>query len=76
MERLIRRPDVEALTGLSRSTIYAYMQRGEFPRPRRIGRQAVGWIESEIEAWVMSRDLAGPKPKGPIPGSPSATQID
>ncbi len=37
-EKLLRRPDVEARTGLSRSTLYEWMKRGEFPRGER--RQA------------------------------------
>ena len=60
MDRLIRRPEVEAMTGLSRSAIYAFMDRGDFPRPRRIDRQAVAWRESEIDAWIMSRELVAP----------------
>ena len=49
---LLRRPDVEALTGLSRAWIYAAMQRGEFPRPVKIGRRAVRWPRSVIDRWV------------------------
>ena len=49
---LLRRPDVEALTGLSRAWIYAAMQRGEFPRPVKIGRRAVRWPRSAIDRWV------------------------
>ncbi|WP_374015346.1 helix-turn-helix transcriptional regulator [Phaeobacter sp. A36a-5a] len=40
-EKHYRRPEVEALTGLSRTTIYAMMSRGEFPRPVR--RHARPW---------------------------------
>ncbi len=69
MDKLLRRPDVEMRTGLSRSSIYAHMQRGQFPRPRRIGRQAVAWRESDIQAWILSRDLAGPDPEAPGPTS-------
>lgn len=39
--RYIRRPDVEALIGLSRSTIYRMMDADEFPRPIRLTRKAV-----------------------------------
>ena len=58
--RLLRRPEVEKLTGLSRSSIYAAMARGEFPRPRRIGRRAVAWDESIIERWLATRAEANP----------------
>lgn len=54
----LRRPAVEAATGLSRSTIYDMMDRGEFPRPIRIGRRAVAWPESAIVAWLANRPAA------------------
>ena len=50
-----RRPAVEALTGLSRSTIYEMMERGDFPRPVRIGRRAVAWRDSDLAAWQAVR---------------------
>lgn len=49
---ILRRKQVEARTGLSRSTIYQYMADGQFPKPVRLGSRAVGWIESEISAWL------------------------
>lgn len=54
-ERSLRRRDVEARTGLSRSTIYAMMTQGTFPKPVRLGARAVGWPESEIAAWLEAR---------------------
>jgi len=53
--RIHRRPAVERLTGLSRSTIYAMIAAGEFPRPVRLGKRAVGWRESDIAEWLASR---------------------
>lgn len=55
MDRNLRRQDVEAATGLSRSSIYAMMDAGDFPRPLRIGKRAVAWPQSAIEAWLASR---------------------
>ena len=54
-EQILRRPAVEARTGLSRSTIYAMMAEGTFPKPVRLGKRAVGWMESTISAWLESR---------------------
>lgn len=53
----LRRPAVEAATGLSRSTLYDMMDRGEFPRPVRIGRRAVAWPESIIQDWLAARPI-------------------
>lgn len=52
---ILRRREVEARTGLSRSTIYLRISRNEFPEPVSLGGRAVGWIESEIEGWLASR---------------------
>ncbi|KDB01888.1 DNA-binding protein [Defluviimonas sp. 20V17] len=55
-ETLLRRPAVEARTGLSRSTIYEWMKRGEFPHPVTLGARIVAWRESDIAAWLESRE--------------------
>ncbi|AAV97122.1 AlpA family phage regulatory protein [Ruegeria pomeroyi] len=54
-ENHLRRHAVEAVTGLSRSSIYAMMDAGDFPRPVRIGKRAVAWPQSAIEAWLANR---------------------
>ena len=54
--KILRRKEVESRTGLSRSTLYARIAEGTFPRPINLGGgRAVGWIESEINEWVQSR---------------------
>ena len=57
-DRLLRRREVEAVTGLSCSRLYALMGAGHFPRPLRIGsgpRGAVAWPTREIEQWIAER---------------------
>lgn len=53
--RILRRPDVERITGLSRSTLYAMMADGTFPKPVKLGKRAVGWRQSDISEWLDSR---------------------
>lgn len=53
--RVIRRPEVETLTGIPRSTLYAKIATGDFPAPIKIGQRAVGWLESEVNDWLSSR---------------------
>ncbi|SFU00077.1 helix-turn-helix transcriptional regulator [Sedimentitalea nanhaiensis] len=55
-EILLRRPDVEARTGLSRSTIYDWMKRGEFPQPVKLGARIVAWRASDVVAWLEARE--------------------
>lgn len=54
-EKLLRRPEVETRTGLSRSTLYDWMKRGEFPQPVKLGTRLVAWRESDIDEWLESR---------------------
>ncbi len=54
-ERFLRLADVKTRTGLSRSTIYLNIANGLFPRPVSLGLRSVGWLESEIDAWMMQR---------------------
>ena len=58
-DRLLRRREVEKITGMSRSSIYRLMPDGEFPSPVKVGPAAVRWRESDITAWVESRPVAG-----------------
>ncbi len=46
---------VVAKTGLSRSTLYAYVADGLFPRQRRLGVRRVAWLASEVRDWIASR---------------------
>jgi prophage regulatory protein len=55
-DTLLRRPEVESRTGLSRSTIYDWMKRGEFPQPVKLGARLVAWRESDVTAWMKSRE--------------------
>jgi prophage regulatory protein len=52
---ILRRKQVEARTGLSRSTIYLRISRGEFPPPISLGVRAVGWASDAIDAWITDR---------------------
>ena len=54
--RFLRMPDVVAHVRLSAPTINRLHRKGEFPRKVRISPGAVGWWESEIEAWKADRE--------------------
>lgn len=53
--RIIRLNEVIGLTGLARSTVYKYVTDGGFPQSVTLGPRCVGWVESEIRAWVLSK---------------------
>ena len=58
-DRLLRRREVEKITGMSRSSIYRLMKKGKFPRRVRIGSKAVRWRLSVIMAWLKSLPVVG-----------------
>lgn len=59
---IIRLPDVKRRTGLSRSSIYSFIQSDKFPKPISLGERAVGWLESEISSWIAERaEMRGAK---------------
>lgn len=60
---ILRRPQVEARTGLSRSTIYQRIKDRTFPSPISLGSKAVGWLEHEIDDWLQQRIKAS-RPSG------------
>jgi prophage regulatory protein len=41
-------------TGLRRSALYLLVKQGAFPKPIKLGGRAVGWILSEVDAWISS----------------------
>ena len=55
MLNILRIKDVINKTGMSRSTIYAMVKKGEFPQQRRIGKNSVGWLDSDVDNWI--RDI-------------------
>jgi prophage regulatory protein len=52
---LDRLPAVIARVGMKRSWIYREIAEGRFPAPRRIGPRTVGWLRSDVVAWVEAR---------------------
>lgn len=53
--KILRLPRVMDRVGFSRSTIYDFVSKGGFPQPVKIGARAVGWLDSEVDAWISER---------------------
>lgn len=58
MDVLIRRKEVERRVGFKRAYIYKMIARGDFPRPVKIGKRAVAWVEATVDDWIRGR-IAG-----------------
>ncbi len=54
-DNFIRMPEVLRRTGFGRAWIYRLISAGDFPAQVKLGRRAVGFIESEVDRWVEER---------------------
>lgn len=54
-KRFLRLKQVQAMTGLPPSSVYALIQRGEFPRPFPLSIHRVAWLEADVEAWMDAK---------------------
>ena len=57
-KRILRINEVVFITGLSKTTVYRYCADGIFPDPVPLGGSRIGWLLTEVEAWVESRVAA------------------
>lgn len=72
-EVILRLPVVLARTGYRRSTLYAEIAKGAFPRQISLGARSVGWIESEIDTWIAERIQASRGPARSPAAAPDRT---
>lgn len=47
-----RLPKVAHFTGLARSTIYDQINKGQFPKPVKLGERAVAWRAADLKEWA------------------------
>ncbi|EPU0490774.1 helix-turn-helix transcriptional regulator [Vibrio cholerae] len=53
--RLIRFREVLTMTGLSRSSLYRFIEENQFPLQVQLGDRAVAWVEGEVQEWIAQR---------------------
>ncbi len=53
--KLMRLPEVKQTTGLSKSTIYARIAEGTFPKQIPLGPRLVVWVESDVQNWIAEQ---------------------
>lgn len=55
--QILREPQVSVLTGLSKSTRWRLEREGKFPQKRQLSAKSVGWLASEVEEWIRTRNI-------------------
>lgn len=58
---ILRLPETMARTGISRSSVYAFIKAGNFPKPIALGPRAIGFLASDIDHWIDTRVQASRK---------------
>lgn len=61
---LLRREEVEARTGLSRSVLYRLIAAGDFPKPIELHGRSRAWVESDVSDWIAAKIEAGRRAHG------------
>lgn len=56
-DRMLTRKAVVEATGRSATSLWRDVNAGIFPAPRQIGPKRIGWLASEVEAWLKSRPV-------------------
>jgi len=56
--KLLRLPQVKSITGLSKSSIYARISEGTFPKQIPLGPRLVVWVKADIQKWISEQVLA------------------
>lgn len=54
-KRVMRIQEVIELTGTSRSTVYRWVGEGKFVKPIKLSATSIGFLASEVEAWLDSK---------------------
>ena len=52
---LIRIKEVMSMTGLSRSSIYTFKSKDEFPNPIQLTARSVAWVRVDVEQWILDK---------------------
>jgi len=54
-DRIILEKERKQMTGISRTTAWRMEKANKFPKRRKVSDGLVGWLESEINEWIASR---------------------
>ena len=51
----LRLPQILKLIPVSKSSIWAWIAKGDFPKPCKLGPRTTAWKTSDVWAWIESR---------------------
>lgn len=53
--KIIRLPELSSRIGLTRTSIYRLISQGKFPKQIKLSLRTSGWLESEVETWILTQ---------------------
>ncbi|MFY0639786.1 MAG: AlpA family transcriptional regulator [Bermanella sp.] len=53
--KILKLKSVIEKTSLCHSTIYKLISEGSFPKPIDLTGRAVGWVDSEVDDWILTK---------------------
>jgi prophage regulatory protein len=56
-QRVLSLAEVCIKCGLSKSTLYAAIKAGTFPKPLKLTERRSAWLLSEIDAWIEAKRI-------------------
>jgi prophage regulatory protein len=62
-DRFLTKPEVLRITGFSAATLWREVRAGRFPAPVALSAKRIGFLQSEIEAWVSNKVQARRDPR-------------
>jgi prophage regulatory protein len=54
-EIILRKNDIKRILNLSDPSIYRREKLGQFPKRISLGGKSVGWLKSEVDAWLAQK---------------------
>jgi prophage regulatory protein len=64
LDRILRKPELLEVVGVSIATVYRWVGDGSFPAPVKLGPNSTGWRESAVREWLDSRERTVEVPDG------------
>lgn len=54
-DKILRLPQVLERVGLKKTAVYKMIANEEFPKQMKLGAHASGWLESDVQRWILGR---------------------
>jgi prophage regulatory protein len=57
--KFLRERQIRAIIPIARSTLWHWVKRGKFPKPKKLSRGVTVWRSSDVEEWIAAQEKRG-----------------